>query len=580
MKTIQERTGALRQAMLGAGLGAYLVPTADPHGSEYVSLHDQARAYFTGFTGSAGTLLLTREEALLFTDSRYFLQAEKELAGSGIRLMKEGVPGYPTLGETIQMALGAEGQLGLDGRCTSLEQARALGGGRVVDIDLVSPLWEGRPELCHAPAFLLEERLAGRSGADKLRALREHMAQEGARAFLLTDLMDCAWLLNLRGGDIPHTPVLRMFILVEAAELYIFAQEQSLAPVADYCRGLGAELRPYEEIRPFLARYGRGDLILTSRGVSFSLGGALEAAGALPRESPWPALARSVKNPGELAAIREAHRKDGAVMVRFFRWLDEEGAQGGYDEGAVARKLNEMRRAAGCLDISFDTISGYGENAAIVHYHAPETGGKPLQPRGLLLVDSGGQWPGATTDITRTVALGPISPAERTHFTLVLRAMLALMEARFPWGTDGSHLDMLARQPLWEKGLDYGHGTGHGVGAMLSVHEDPVRIRFGLKNTPAFQPGMIVSDEPGLYFAGAYGIRTENLLECVECPGGMLGFRPLTLVPIDRAALDPAQMTPGEVQALDAYHARVYSELAPLLEGEDLLFLEQATRAL
>lgn len=576
--TVSERLGALRRAMARAGLDAYLVPTADPHGSEYAAPYDQARAYLSGFTGSAGTLLVTQKDAFLWTDSRYFLQARGELLGSGILLMEEGAAEAPNPGDYIRRNLAGK-RLGMDGRCVSLRQAALYGEGpRVVDVDLVSPIWPDRPPRSHAPAFALDMAFTGRGATDKLADLRAHMREKGARAALLTDLMDGAWLFNLRGGDLPHTPVARFFALVEEDACFLFMAQETAAPVSAYLKELGAEVLPYDEIIRFMARYQEGDGLLASPpALSMALAMAAKERGARLLESDYLALARCVKNETELSCIREAHVRDGAVMVRFLRYIKAHAHK--LDEYAAGARLDAMRLEAGCLDTSFETICGFGPNAAVVHYRADRKGCLPLQRRGLLLVDSGGQWKGATTDVTRTIALGPLAGEEKAHFTLVLRGMLALMDARFPKGVDGAKLDVLARAPIWQAGLNYGHGTGHGVGAMLSVHEPPVRIRYDRPAVP-FRKGMVVSDEPGLYFPGSHGVRLENLLECVEQTDAMLGFSPLTLVPVDLEAVDRALLEPGDRRRLNAYHARVWEALSPLLGNEDKTFLGQATRPL
>ena len=578
MNTV-EKLRALQAAMAAQGLDAYLVPTADPHGSEYVSPHHKARAFMSGFTGSAGNLLVTRTEARLFVDSRYYLQAERQIDGSGILLMKEGLPGVPKLSQFILDTLPGQ-TLGLDGRCVSLDQAKAWAKAlTLVDVDLISPLWQDRPPLFSGAAFRLSDDLAGRTAQDKLRELRSQLKARGAKAMLLSDLMDCAWLLNIRGQDIPHTPVVRMFVLAEAEALFLFMEDAAAQPIQAYLKELGAEIRPYDAVYSFLARYGAGDRLLVTPSLSFALGQPLLAGGVQLEDSPWSARCRNFKTPGELKAIREAHIKDGVVMTRFLRWVKEQGGSG-LDEAGAAARLDQMRLAAGCSDISFTTISAYGPNAALPHYSAPAQGSAKLEKKGLYLVDSGGQWPGATTDITRTVAMGPLTRAEKAHCTLVVRAMLALMDAAFPRGMDGSHVDVFARQPLWAAGLNYGHGTGHGVGAMLSVHEGPARINYGQQNSLPFQPGIVISDEPGLYFEGEHGVRMENLVECVELPTGMLGFAPLTMTPIDRDVLDVSLMEPADIRRLDAYHALVYDALSPYLHGEDLDYLESATQAL
>ena len=575
---VKERLDALREAMDSLDLSAYLVTTYDPHGSEYVAPYYRVREYLSGFTGSAGTLLVTTESAFLWTDSRYFLQAEKELEGSDIILMKEGTKGVPGIADYIRQNLSGK-RLGMDGRCVPLRQAAAYGAAaRVVDADLVSYIWQDRPPLLSAPAFALDVSMAGVSAKDKLSALRKHMAAKGARALLITDLMDGAWLFNLRGADVPFTPMARFFALVESDVCFVFMAFETALPVKEYLQGLGAEILDYDSIHPFMARYKAGDSVLVSPpSVSMSLAIELRGRGATMVESDCLAMARCVKNEAELTCTREAHIKDGVAMTRFLRYI--KGNAEKLDEYSAGVYLDRLRREEGCIGPSFATIAGYGPNGAVVHYSAPEEGSLPLRRQGLLLVDSGGQWPGATTDVTRTIVLGALKDEEKAHFTLVLRSMLILMNARFPKGVDGAKLDVLARAPMWQVGLNYGHGTGHGVGAMLSVHEPPVRIRYDQPSVP-FQKGMVVSDEPGLYVAGSYGVRTENLLECVELPDGMLGFRPLTFVPIDLDAVDKSLMDPGDIARLNAYHSEVREKLSPLLSGEDKTFLAQATRSI
>lgn len=576
---VTEKIAAFRARMKDENFAAVIVPTADSHASEYIADHFKTRQWLSGFTGSAGTLVVGEKEAALFVDGRYFIQAEQQIAGSGILLMKEGLPGVPSLSQFILETLPGQ-TLGLDGRCVSLDQAKAWAKAvTVVDVDLISPLWQNRPPLFTGEAFRLADHLAGRTAQDKLRDLRSQLKAAGAKAMLLTDLMDCAWLLNIRGQDIPHTPVVRMFVLAEAESLFLFMEDKAAAPIQAYLKELGAEIRPYDAVYAFLSRYGAGDTLLVTPSLSFALGQPLLERGVQLTESAWSARSRNFKTPGELKAIREAHIKDGVVMTRFLRWVKEQGGTG-LDEAGAAARLDQMRLEAGCSDISFTTISAYGPNAALPHYSAPAQGSAKLEKKGLYLVDSGGQWPGATTDITRTVAMGPLTRAEKAHCTLVVRAMLALMDAAFPRGMDGSHVDVFARRPLWAAGLNYGHGTGHGVGAMLSVHEGPARINYGQQNTLPFQPGIVISDEPGLYFEGEHGVRMENLVECVELPTGMLGFVPLTMAPIDRDVLDPALMEPIDIRRLDAYHALVYDALSPYLHGEDLDYLENATQAL
>ncbi|MDR0840021.1 MAG: aminopeptidase P family protein [Christensenellaceae bacterium] len=578
MNEIQARLAALRAKLSERGMAACLMPTSGPHGPEYLTPHHRARQYFSGFTGSAGTLLVTAAEAFLWTDGRYFLQAEQELASTGITLMRMGEPDVPSLEDYFLEHLAGQ-TVGVDGAC--LPARDALRYSQIVRLrceDLAQGLWQGRPPLSAAPAYALPLEYAGVSAAKKLHALRSLLLQQGCRAHIISALCDIAWLLNLRGSDIPHTPVPLCFCAVEQSAVYLFMDAAKAAPALTHLRQAGVTLLPYAAIYTFAKRYGAGDALLIDAGtLDYNLFCALREGGAALRDAEQPPIPykKMIKNAAELAALRQAHLYDGIALVRFMRWVQTNAGQ--VTELSAARKLNALRLACpGCVDISFDTICAYGPHGAIVHYSATAQSDSPLLPQGLLLVDSGGQYQGATTDVTRTLALGVVTPEQKKHYTLVLRGMLALQCARFAPGADGAQLDRLAREPLQQQGLDYKHGTGHGVGAMLSVHEPPVSIAAGRASVP-FLPGMVVSDEPGVYIENSHGIRIENQLECVA-EGGMLAFAPLTLAPIDTAPIDPAYFTSEDAARLNAYHAKVYAALSPHLNAEECAWLQGATR--
>ncbi len=595
MYTIPQRLEALRKEMRARSLRAYVIPTADYHGSEYVSAHFRAREYFSGFTGSAGTLLVMEDSAYLWTDGRYFLQASRELEGTGIELMRMGDAGVPELGDFLHDALEENAALGLDGRTMDARTLRswtALFADKDIEIrseeDLVTSLWEDRPPLPDAKLWLLDEKYAGESAESKIAKLRAAMEKQGADIWALGECEDIAWLLNLRGGDLPHTPVPLCFCFVEREKLVLCVDPEKRSEECDAAlEALGVEFRPYMGALDYANRAKEGEVVmLTASRINYALFEALNQSAIVIEAPPLIAQERIVKNETQIAHMREAHRKDGAVLTRFLYWIKKHAGEAGVTELSAGEKLDAMRKETpGCLGLSFDTICGYGPHASIIHYRATKGSDIPIEARGLLLVDSGGQYYEGTTDVTRTVALGELSKEERRHFTLVAKGMLALMSARFPADTEGEQLDVLARAPIWREGLDYRHGTGHGIGYLLGVHEDPVRIRHrhdGFR----FAPGMVVSDEPGIYEDGKYGIRLENQLLCVkdaDTPyGEFLRFESFTLAPLDLDALEPSLLNTEEKEALNAYHAQVREALLPCFAGEEELcaWLGEATRAI
>lgn len=595
MQIIEQRLAALRAKMREAGYAGYYVPTDDFHLSEYVGAHFKARAYLSGFTGSAGTLVVLADEAALWVDGRYFLQGEQQLQGTSIALQKSGEEGVPTILQYLKEKLPEGGVLGMDGRtvpaAAGLSFRRELAAKRITlapERDLVGEIWAERPPLSDKPAWVLDVKYAGEEAGEKLAAVRAAMAEHTANAHVLTSLDDIAWLFNLRGDDVSYNPVLLSYAVIEPEKAYLFADEAKLPePVRAHLAALGTEVLPYGGVYDFVSRYGAGAKVLLSEArVNFALYARLADAGAKIVDAENPTVRRkAVKNETELANLREAHIKDAVAMVRFMRYLKENISRIPMTEISVSDHLESLRRAQeGNLGLSFDTICGYGPHGAIVHYAATPESDVPLAPHGLLLVDSGGQYYEGTTDITRTFALGPLTDEEKLHFATVLKSMLNLAAARFPAGVRGANLDVLARMPFWEQGLDYKHGTGHGVGYLLNVHEGPNSFRWQNPGASAvLEEGMVTTDEPGVYIAGKHGIRLENELVCVKGEkneyGQFLQFEPLTLVPIDLDAVEPSLLNETDRARLNAYHALVYETLAPRLAPDERAWLADHTRA-
>ncbi|MEO7050391.1 MAG: aminopeptidase P family protein [Rhodanobacter sp.] len=590
---IPARLAALRAAMKEQDVAAVLVPSADPHLSEYLPAHWSAREWLSGFTGSAGTLVVGREQAGLWTDSRYFSQAEQQLAGSGIDLMKLRVPYTPEHLEWLQQNLSSGDVLAVAGdsvavgSCTDIERYLTKAGAILrSDLDLVGEIWTDRPPLPLASVFAHDAAFATTQRADKLRRVRQAMRKLGASHHLLSSLDDIAWLTNLRGSDVECNPVFLAHLLLQPgdrATLFVNRGKLDDALVASLATdGIGTA--DYESISSSLAELRAGDrLLLDGRRVVRAIATAIPSQVALiDAANPSTAL-KAIKTPAELDHIREVMRRDGAALVRGFRRLEQRLAAGmTVTELDVDRLLQEERSAQpGWVGESFATIAGYQANGALPHYRATPESHSTLRAKGLLLIDSGGQYLGGTTDITRVLALGETTTEQRRDATLVLKGMIGLSRARFPQGTSGPQIDALARAPLWAAGMDYGHGTGHGVGYFLNVHEGPHGIRPpapGGALVP-LEAGMISSIEPGLYKPGRHGIRHENLAVVVDAEqsefGEFLGFETLTMCPFDRRALEPELLSPEERAWLDDYHATVRAALSPLLEDVDLEWLNR-----
>lgn len=600
------RVEALRRWLRGEGLNAYVVPTLDPHNSEYLPFRWQTREWLTGFTGSAGLAVVTLEKAALWTDSRYFLQAEEQLAGTGIELMREGMTGTPEPARWIEEQLQDGDAVGFCGECMSKELFDSLFADlsdrivvRVSENDPFDYLWRDRPDMPRTLITLFPEAYAGLSAREKLQAVRDALpaVHGGAeRLFLMNDLSEIAWTLNLRGGDIDFNPLFLAYLLITDDKATLFVDRRKLTEeVRTYLSREGVSVDDYNAWQ-YVAREvrhsGRAVSIYLPASVNMAQLEAFELATEVADDvrlevipSPVPPL-RAVKTEAEREGMRTAMLRDGAAMVQFLRWLDEEVPKGLQTELSIDKKLTALRaEQPGFKGLSFPTIAGYAAHGAIVHYEATEETAARLEPRGLLLLDSGAHYDCGTTDITRTVALGPLTEEERRVYTLVLKGHINLARARFPEGTTGLELDLAARYGMWQRGYDFGHGTGHGVGTYLGVHEGPHQIR---KNCRActlvpFADGMTVTDEPGIYVSGRFGVRIENVLLAHEDGatdfGKFLAFETLTLCPIDLRPVEKDLLTDEEIAWLNAYHDRVRAALLPLLANSaDKAWLEAATR--
>ena len=595
--TIRARVAALREKMRENGVDAYLVLTDDFHASEYVDRYFKCRKWLSGFRGSAGTLVITADEAGLWTDGRYFLAAAQQLEDTGIELRKMGEPGVPTIPEYLKNTLRDGQCLGYDGRTVTDAYARTLKTaltGKTIryaeTLDLVGELWTDRPPFPAHPIWELDAAYAGRSRADKLAFLRAKMAELGADWHLVASLDDVAWLYNLRGGDVAYSPVFYSYTLLSADHAILYAAPEA---VSDELRAKleadGVTLRPYLQIYEDLRALPAGQSLLLSRAkTNVALIGAV-AEGVQLIDKPNPStLAKATKNPVEMENERQAHIQDGVAVTRLIRWLREREKDGSIGRGEIteldvsAQLLAYRKERPDFVDQSFSPIVASGEHGAIVHYEATEESNIPVRLNSFLLVDTGGHYLQGSTDITRTFAIGELSEEQKRHYTAVLRGHLDVAAACFKQGCTGVNLDILARMPLWELGLDYNHGTGHGVGYLLNVHEGPQGLRLKDVNGGApFAECMLTSDEPGLYLAGQYGIRIENLMLCVKGQktemGQFMGFEMVTMVPYERRAILPEMLTERELQQLNDYHAKVCRLLSPWLTEDERAWLAAET---
>lgn len=600
IKNVSDRIDALRAEMKREGVDIYIVPSTDYHHSEYVGEYFKARQFMTGFTGSAGTAVFTKDKACLWTDGRYFIQAEKELRGSKVSLYKMGEPGVDTIESFLKKELPKNGVIGFDGQCTGISEgivydriAKEKQGGLRCAHDLVGRVWKDRPPLSKESAFLLEERYAGENVRSKLRRVRERMDEEQADIHLLSSLDDIAWLLNIRGNDIAYCPLVLSHLLLYKDRVELFADGDKFpAEVRDVFQKNNIIVRPYKEIIEAVSSLpGDSTILLDTERTSYALYKLIpQDACVVEKENP-EVLMKCVKNDTEVRNIKKAHIKDAVAHTKFLYWLKKEildcnfGQTGVLTEISVSEKLEQFReKQSGYLGASFAPISAFAEHGAVVHYSATKESNAPLGTGKLLLMDTGGHYFEGSTDITRTVALGEISLKEKEDFTLVVRAMLHLMNTVFLYGCSGANLDCIPREIFWQKRVNFNHGTGHGVGYLTNVHEAPINFlwREGRTPAPVLEKNMIITDEPGLYVEGSHGIRIENeLLVCEDEKneyGQFMRFEPLTLVPVDLDAILPERMTHEEREMLNEYHKNVFQTVSPYLDEEERIWLEIYTR--
>ena len=590
MKNIIDRISALREYMRTRGIAAYIVPSSDPHSSEYVADCWKSREWITGFDGSAGTAVITMDSAALWTDSRYWLAAEEVLQGTGIALMKDGAEGTPSIASWIGDKLSAGSVVGVDGKVCSVCEVEAwscafAGAGLTVDAsdDAFTTVWSDRPSLPMSVAEIMPIEVAGASASEKISSLRGELASSGADAMAVTMLDEIAWLTNLRGEDVDYNPVLVSYMLVtkDAATLFV-APEKITSDTKEYLRNEGIATAGYDEFFAAISAF-EGKLLLNPAKCCHAVLEAAVNCEVLRAASPVAAM-KAVKNSAEIAGFKKAMLSEGVAMVKLLNWLRSAVTTENLTELSVDRKLTELRSEdKNFRGLSFATISAYGDHAAIVHYEPTPDSDKALENRGFLLLDCGGQYSCGTTDITRTIPLGKLSQEEKEDYTRVLRGHISLAMACFPKGTCGTQLDVLARQWLWRAGENYLHGTGHGVGHFLNVHEGPHQIR--MNNMPApLLPGVTVTNEPGLYKAGRFGIRIENTMLVVPSLSTEFGeyyaMEPLTLCPISKEPIIPELLGEEAIAYLNGYHRMVYDSLSSLLDGEELEFLKEACAAL
>lgn len=585
---ISARLAALREVLKKQAISAFIVPSTDPHLSEYVAAHWHTREWISGFNGSAGTAVVTLQKAGLWTDSRYFLQAVEQLEGTGIDLYKEMLPDTPSIAQFLIAELNPGEAVGIDatvfstrGALALREELAAAGIELKYIADPMAEIWSDRPTIPQDPIVVHPLRYAGKPTTEKLEEIRRALATQGAEAIFVSQLDEIAWTLNLRGSDVHCNPVFVAYLYIGKEESILFTDAAKIPQeTANYLASIPVNVAPYTKAASKLSQLQGIRLLLDLPKTNAAIyQAALQGCHIIEQASPI-CLMKSVKNETEQNGFREAMIRDGVAMVKFLRWLKPAVERGGETELSIDKKLCALRaEQSDYRSISFDTIAGYAAHGAIVHYEATPETDIPLQPKGLLLLDSGGQYLDGTTDLTRTIALGPTTEEERTDYTLVLKGFLTLMNAEFPDGTCGTQLDVLARQAMWKRGINYLHGTGHGVGAYLCVHEGPHQIRMNHMPT-VLKAGMTVTDEPGIYKAGKHGIRTENTLLIVpaqETPfGTFYRFEALTLCPIDKAPIDRSLLTAEEVEWLNSYHRTVYEKLSTRLDNETQQWLKEA----
>lgn len=589
---IAQRLEALRDVMRREKLDAFIFPSTDPHNSEYVPDRWKGREWISGFNGSAGTAVVTMHSAALWTDSRYFIAAADQLSGTEFQLMKLKIEGTPTISEWLGSELRevSSAQVGVDGMCNSAANVEVLvsdlrrEGGITVrtNLDPLDIVWTDRPQIPASKVEIQPVELAGETVASKLTRIRKALRDLHADGMLMSSLDDVAWTLNLRGTDVHCTPVFVSYLLISTTSTTLYINKEKLTPeVEAHLESQGVKMAGYDDVRKGIKEYAEYNILLDPNETNYTLSRLVDVQEVIRHKSPIPAM-KAIKNEAEIRGYRSAMLKDGVALVKFLRWLKPAVEAGGQTEISIDKKLTSLRAEQPLFrDISFDTIAGYGAHGAIVHYEATPETDIPLEPHGLLLLDSGAQYQDGTTDITRTIALGPVSDYEKHIYTLVLKGHIQLEICKFPSGASGTQMDILAREAMWREGLNYLHGTGHGVGSYLSVHEGPHQFRLEWVPAP-FLENMTVTDEPGIYLAGQFGVRIENTLLISHYKdtefGKFLQFESLTLCPIDTTPVVKEELLPEEVAWLNEYHQHVYDVLAPHLDDEgDKEWLRKAT---
>lgn len=589
--SINERLSELRKLMEEKNIDLYIVNTSDPHQSEYVADRFKSRVWITGFTGSAGTAVITKEKALLWTDGRYFVQAEEELKGSEFQMMKMGIIGVPTYTEWIRDNIEEGQSVGFDGETFAQSSFESLEGkflgmniNFVTDFDLIGEIWTDRPEMPKTPAFIHELEYTGRTAREKIEEVRQAMIEEDLDYFLLGSLDDIAWLYNIRSRDVKNNPVVISYGLVSRDRAILFVDQEKInKDVETYLTDNGVDLKPYEDIlecvskldddkRLYLEKDRINRLVYSHINENLIVLDGINITTSL----------KAIKNPTEIENQRKAYLKDGVALTKFLYWLDENIPNGSVSELSAEESLFAFRQdQEGFIENSFDPISAYGSNGAMMHYKADENSNRKIENKGLYLIDSGGQYYEGTTDVTRTIAAGPLTEEEIRDFTLVLKGHIGLSDAKFLYGTTGHALDVLARQPLWKHGIDYKCGTGHGIGFLLNVHEGPHRIATA-PSSVILEEGMITSNEPGVYRAGKHGIRIENVLvvkEEVETDSGLfMAFENLSFVPIDLRAIDKNLLIEDEIKWLNDYHRETYLKLEKYMTDDERKWLKERTK--
>lgn len=593
---IRERLDKLRFLMKQEEIDLYYIPTADFHQSEYVGDFFKCREFMSGFTGSAGSLIVTKEEACLFTDGRYHIQAEQQLEGSGIHLFRCGETFVPTEEEYAQVYMKKHQKISFDGRVVSvafvedfLEQTKMSSNQIVYEKDLVSQIWSERPQKPEKEIYVLEDWQTGEATDHKLERIRKVMKEKEAQIHVVASLDDIAWIFNLRGGDVTNNPVFLAFSIITEEKAYLYTAPKAVTPqVRDYLEKNGVECREYEKIYQDAGDFCRAKRVLLDKNsINYALYRCIPDSACVINEMNPSVKMKAIKNPTEIENTRKAHIKDGLAVTRFIHYVKEQ-AGNGITEFQAAEYLDSLRKnTEGCFDLSFETISAYGSNAAMMHYSADKINSSVLEKKGFLLVDSGGQYTEGTTDVTRTIVLGPLTDEMKKHYTLTLIGMLRLMNARFLKGCTGRNLDILARGALWEHGVDYRCGTGHGVGHILNVHEGPNAIRWKQlrgREECELEEGMVTTDEPGVYLENQYGIRIENELLCIKDIenewGQFMKFECLTFVPVDLEAVDISYMEKRDIKMLNDYQTMVYEKLSPHMSAGEQEWLKKYTETI